>query len=448
MLFAAALTGCQENKADNKNKTMKPVSELGAGGMDLSPEGEAAVPARGTVTAGEAEGMSSQQAVSQGDRKIIDGYDITAATTGTRLKDAYSRYFTMGVAINGSQISNSSIMSNAMTEIMKYHFNSTTYSNLMKPSYLLDQRGSIRNYREGITTPAVTFDSVIDGLEFCKDNNIKMRGHVLVWHEQAPDWFFREGYESNGEYVDKETMLLRMESYIRQVLTFVQTEYPGIIYCWDVVNEAVENTQGYYELESGYEIRTQYHSGENLWYKVIGVDYVEKAFEFARKYADPTVKLFYNDYNTFQEAKTQSIYDLVFNLKQKGLVDGVGLQGYMNLDYPPINSGTDNFRSALSKLSGLELEIHITELTIRSQDKEAQSFKLQGEKYNELFQLLVEMDKGGGGPADIANVTFFALMDEYLFYKNMPNSSPEYHRLFDGNLQPKPAFYDVLSVVD
>lgn len=449
MLLTLMTAGCN-SRDDEKREPMQPVSELNGSGDTASEAegaGEQGDAEETETTAAEADENSEQQVISEAAKVIVDGYDITAATTGTSLKDAYADYFTMGVAINGNQTSNSTIQSNAMVEIMKYHFNSTTFSNLMKPSYLLDQRGSIRNIAEGIETPAVKFDSVTEGLDFARDNDIKMRGHVLVWHEQAPDWFFKVGYESNSDYVDKETMLIRLESYIKQVLEFTQTEYPGVIYCWDVVNEAIENTPGNYELGSGYEIRTKFGGGENLWYKVIGVEYVEKAFVFARKYADPYVKLFYNDYNTFQPAKTQSIYDLVFDLKQKGLVDGLGMQGYMDLSYPGIDSGNDNIRTALSKFADLGLEIHITELTIRSQDQTEQSFEIQADRYEELFTTLTEMDKEGGGPANITNVTFFALMDDYLFYKNS-NSNPEYHRLFDGNLQPKPAFYSVLSVVE
>lgn len=379
------------------------------------------------------------------ERVIVDGYDITASVTGTPLKDAYKNYFKMGVGLNGNSPSTDTTQSAAMREIIKYHFNSVTYTNLMKPSYLLDQRGSIENYKNGNPEPAVKFDTVIPGLEFCKQNGIQMRGHVLVWHNQVPDWFFREGYESNGEFVDKETMLARMESYIRQVLEFTQKEYPGVIYAWDVVNEAVEIVDGSFETESGFNIRTKYDGNkDNLWYKVIGVEYVEKAFEYARKYAAPDVKLFYNDYNTFQPKKTECIIKLVSYLKEKGLIDGIGMQGYMNLTYPGITRGPDCFKTALSEFAKLGLEIHITELTISSNDKSEQSMKKQAERYREVFTVLKEMDTASGGNANITSVTVFGLMDEYLFYKNDKN----YSRLFDGKLQPKPAFYSVLSVVE
>ncbi|SFP94538.1 endo-1,4-beta-xylanase [Caldicoprobacter faecalis] len=391
----------------------------------------------------DAEGQN--QTAEGGSRVIVDGYDITASVTGTPLKEAYRDYFKIGVGLNGSSTSTDTVRSAAMVEIIKYHFNSVTYTNLMKPSYLLDQKGSIENYKNGNPEPAVKFDTVIPGLEFCKENGIQMRGHVLVWHNQVPDWFFREGYESDGEFVDKETMLARMESYIRQVMEFTQNEYPGVIYAWDVVNEAVEIIDDSYETESGFNIRTKYDGNKaNLWYKVIGVEYVEKAFEYARKYAAPGVKLFYNDYNTFQPKKTESIIKLVSYLKEKGLIDGIGMQGYMNLTYPGIVNGPDSFKTALSKFAELELEIHITELTISSDDKSEQSMKKQAERYKEVFTVLKGMDTASGGNANITSVTVFGLMDEYLFYSN----DKTYSRLFDGKLQPKPAFYSVLSVVE
>jgi endo-1,4-beta-xylanase len=293
--------------------------------------------------------------------------------------------------------------------------------------------------------PAVVFDSMIAGLEFCKENGIQMRGHVLVWHNQVPDWFFREGYQTEGEYVDKDSMLVRLESYIKQVLEFTQTEYPGIIYCWDVVNEAVENSAGSFEKETGFNIRTKFAgSKDNMWYKVIGVDYVEKSFEYARKYADPEVKLFYNDYNTFQPTKTISIYALVSYLKEKGLIDGIGMQGYMSLTYPGIAAGNDNFMSAVTKFAELGLEIQITELSIKSEDMSEASMEKQAERYESLFQILAGLDTASGRSANITSVTVFGLMDEYLFYDNDTTNS----RLFDGKLQPKPAFYSILSVAE
>src|SRR5690606_5958461 len=138
------------------------------------------------------------------------------------------------------------------------------------------------------------------------------------------------------------------------------------------------------------------------------------------------------------------IYDLVSGLKAKGIIDGIGMQGYMNLDYPGIESGNHNVKDAILKFAELDLEIQLTELTIRSEDKSEASMRLQAQRYGELFELLTTLDTADGGPAKITSVTVFGLMDEYLFYTNDKN----YSRLFDGELQPKPAFHQIMSVVE
>lgn len=377
---------------------------------------------------------------------VVDGHNIAASVSGTPLKEVYQDYFKIGVGLNGSSIATDTINSNAMSEIIKYHFNSVTYSNLMKPDYLLDQTASIKNHEADNPEPAVKFDTIIKGMEFCQATGIKMRGHVLVWHTQTPDWFFREGYKGGAAYVDRQTMLLRLESYIRQVLEFVQSEYPGVIYAWDVVNEAVENGSGRYELESGFKIRTKHGEGnlvrDNPWYTVIGVDYVERSFEYARKYADPSVKLFYNDYNTFQPDKTQAIYNLAAHLKGKGLIDGIGMQGYMSLTYPGLDSGGNNFKAALTKFGELGLEIHLTELSINPEGSSPELFEKQAERYQALFRILTEVKNSNTHPVNITNVTVFGVMDDYLFYPTDTTTT----RLFDGRLQPKPAFYAIAQL--
>ncbi len=264
---------------------------------------------------------------------------------------------------------------------------------------------------------------------------MKMRGHTLVWHTQAPGWFFREGYTDDGAYVDKETMSMRMESYIKQLLTHVQTEYPGVIYCWDVVNEAVDPESA--DPESDFMCRTKCGDEPNPWYDTIGPDYVELAFTYARKYADSDVKLFYNDYNTYQTPKTTGIYNLCSELKEKGLIDGIGMQGYWGIDYPPMS----DIKKAMTRFATLDLEIQVTELSVGVDSETDEMFEKQADKYEEIFELLYEMDSDNGGPANITNVTLFGLVDHYR-QEDTTNS-----RIFDKNYQPKPAYEKIKSVM-
>ena len=366
----------------------------------------------------------SSQGGEEAQGEVVDTSDIG-------LKDACSKYFSLGVGINGSTLNNLTTYDPEYMELVKKHFNSVTMSNLMKSSYILQQRESQAS-EDG--SPALSYASIDDTLQWCMDNGVKMRGHTLVWHAQAPDWFFREGYKSDGALVDKETMLFRMESYIKQILTHVQENYPGVIYCWDVVNEAVDPYDG--DPDSFFSCRMVNGEERNLWYDTIGPEYVEYAFKYARQYADKDVKLFYNDFNTYEGKKRQCIHDLCKDLKEKGLIDGIGMQGYWGVSYPNMTTIT----STITYLGSLGLEIQITELSVGVDEETPEEFEKQANRYRSLFLNIRGCDIEGGGKANITNVTFFGLKDHYV------EGDSTNARLFDKDCQPKPAFEQVKNI--
>ena len=365
-------------------------------------------------------------------------FDLTDALTGPSLKDSNKDYFKIGAGIYGSTIDNCAINSPEHMIVAKKHFNSVTMTNLMKPSYLLDQRQSIDNSSSGIEDPGLTFNTIDKTLQWCQDNDVQMRGHTLVWHNQTPDWFFKEGYKSDGELVDRETMEYRLESFIQQYLAYVQENYPGVVYCWDVVNEAVEPSELMGDKDSFFYCRTKHGDDlPNLWYEVIGEDYVELAFTYARRYADEDVALIYNDYGTFDTKKLENIYKLCDHLNQKGLIDGIGMQGYWGISSPDLGT----LKTAINKYAELGLEIHITELSIDAGDTSEEAFIEQGNRYASIMRLLQTLDTDGGGKANITSLTFFGLMDGFMLYDNDTNTS----RLFDKDLQKKPAFNHIME---
>ena len=421
MLALALLAGCGEATGASTVLTEESAVVAEEGNSLESTEDQSAE---------DASEQEADAAAAQASEEIVE--DLTDDAI---LKDLCSDYFTLGVGINGSTIQNQTLNIPEYKELSLKHFNSCTMTNLMKSCYILDQFGSQDNLKNGNEEPALNFMSIDSTLKWCQENGMKMRGHTLVWHTQAPNWFFREGYTDDGEYVDKETMLARMESYIRQLLTHVQEEYPGVIYCWDVVNEAVDPDSA--DSESGFSCRTKCGEDPNPWYDTIGPDYVEMAFTYARKYADADVKLFYNDYNTFQAPKTAGIYTLCSSLKEKGLIDGIGMQGYWGLSYPPMN----DIRTAMTKFSELGLEIQVTELSVGVDKENDVMFEKQAKKYGEIFKLLYEMDSDNGGPANLTNVTLFGLVDHYR-EGDTTNS-----RIFDENYEPKPSYFAIRDVM-
>ena len=441
LLVLSIIAGCGKAATDagNSDATAEVVSgteesteasvEEAAGSDEAANEAET----EESAEEGEEENAEAESAESE---ETEDSTEDESAEITAVLKDLSADYFTFGVGINGSTLENQTLNIPEYMELSKQQFNSCTMTNLMKSCYILDQMGSQKNLKEGNEEPALSFASIDPTLKWCQENDMKMRGHTLVWHTQAPEWFFREGYADDGEYVDKDTMLMRMESYIRQLLTHVQEEYPGVIYCWDVVNEAVDPESA--DPDSPFQCRTKIMQDPNPWYETIGQDYVEMAFTYARKYADSDVKLFYNDYNTYQTPKTDGIYTLCESLKEKGLIDGIGMQGYWGIDYPPMS----DIENAIKRFSELGLEIQITELSVGLDKENEVMFQKQADKYAEIFNLLCDMDTQGGGPANITNVTVFGLVDHYR-EGDTTNS-----RLFDENYKPKPAFNAIVEVLE
>lgn len=113
------------------------------------------------------------------------------------------------------------------------------------------------------------------------------------------------------------------------------------------------------------------------------------------------------------------------------------MQGYWGVDHPSIGT----LESAIRKFGELELEIHITELSVSVDEENEENFEKQGQRYSAIFMSLAKLDTEGGGNANITNVTFFGLIDHYR-QGDTTNS-----RLFDAVYQPKPAFIKVRNMM-
>ena len=336
------------------------------------------------------------------------------------LKTAYEPYFKIGAAI-----SRWNLHTNAHMMLLQEQFSSFTVENDMKPMYFLDKKENRLHPEDHQLEPALCFDHAIPYLEKAKELGIPMRGHTLVWHSQTPKWFFHMNYNENFKLADRETMLARLENYIKGVLTFVQDNYPGQIYAWDVVNEAINDN----------DFRN------SLWTKVIGTDFVEKAFTFARKYAAPGVALFYNDYETALDWKRDLIYEkILVPLHEKGLVDGMGMQCHLLMDHPDF----EDYKKALYLYGSLGIQVQMTELDLHNADPSEESMHQLALRYQKLFEIMVEAKKTG--KANITAVTFWNLLDENSWLSGFRKET-SYPLLFHGKCETKEAYYKVLEVV-
>lgn len=247
---------------------------------------------------------------------------MPAALHAQGLKDAYKNYFLIGVALNQNNVVQPEQMA-----LVKKEFNSVTAENDMKPEPTEPKEG-VYNW-EGADKIA----------NFCRQNGIKMRGHCLMWHSQIGKWM----YEDNPT---KEVFYARMRKHIHAVVN----RYKDVVYCWDVVNEAITDDRNSVD---------PYR--QSPMYKLCGDEFIAKAFQYARE-ADPKALLFYNDYNECDPVKSQRIFNMVKAMKQAGVpIDGIGMQGHYNI-YGPTEQEVDN---AVALYKKVVKHIHVTELDIR-----------------------------------------------------------------------------------
>lgn len=329
------------------------------------------------------------------------------------LKDYYSDYFTMGVAVSPRSIEGES------AELIKREFNSITPENVMKMGPIHPEKDRF-NWE-----PA---DAIA---EFAKENGLKMRGHALVWHQQTGGWIFEA---EDGGQVSKEELLRRMKTHIDSVVS----RYSETIYAWDVVNEAIDDNPDNFLRNSE-------------WYEIAGEDFINKAFEYARE-ADPDVKIFYNDYNAIIPEKRDRIYKLLKMLVDRNVpIDGVGIQGHWSIFGP----SEEELREALDMYTSLGLEVQITELDVsiypwekeQRERREGESDEFtpeleqqQIEAYDMFFCVFRDYQD------ELTSVTFWNVADNYTWLDHYPvEGRKNYPLLFDENYERKKAYEKVVE---
>lgn len=285
-----------------------------------------------------------------------------------------------------------------------------------------------------------SFKNVNAVLQIAKSLGIKMRGHVLVWHNQTPDWFFRVNYGSSKDaYVDEATMNARMEWYIKSVLEYIKNwedknnNGERIIITWDVVNEAASDNA----------TKTQWLRTDSNWFRIYQSDrFIVNAFRYANKYAPKDVKLAYNDYGCASSNKSDAIVKIVNAIQAApdARIDVVGMQTHVGMN--TIVSGPGSFETSVKKFLATGLDVQITEMDIGQDGQRYNSEKL-AQKYAEFFNMFLAnrktADKNG-----ICGVTLWGIIDERSWIYNN-NGTKQHPLLFEGDYTCKPAFYAVLD---
>lgn len=330
------------------------------------------------------------------------------------LKDYYKDYFPIGVAVTPAALKTDE------ARLIRQQFNSLTPENAMKMERIHPRQDQY-NWKNA--------DEIVD---FARANGMKVRGHTLLWHNQVPDWIFKD---DAGETVSRDTLLERLKSHIMTVVG----RYKGVVYAWDVANEVISDKP-----EEFYR--------PSLWLKIGGEEIVAKAFQWAHE-ADPDALLFYNDYNEIDPGKRKKIITLLDGLIRKGIpVHGVGLQAHWAIDQPSFSQ----LENTLADFAALGLKMQITELDISvypkthamrqqlSSDTDTAFTRvkeeLQLEQYKRCFALFRKYKSA------ISSVTCWNISDRHSWLDNFPvKGRKDYPLLFDAQLAPKKAYRAVVQ---
>lgn len=343
-----------------------------------------------------------------------------APTTRSVVEETYKEVFGEYGLKAGTCLSEYMLSSDKYKDFIVKHFNSITFENELKPDYILDQAAS-----KATGELVVSFGPATEKmLQWCKDNDMAVRGHTLIWHSQTPQWIFYDNFDTSGTLVGREVMLSRMESYIRQTFELLtQKGYADMFYAYDVVNEAW--------MEDG-SMRS------SNWLTTIGEDYLWQAFYFADKYAPEHIELYYNDYN--EQFKTQTLYDFVQTLKDEEgnyLIDGIGFQAHL---YTEDNLAA--YFATVEKLGSLGIKVNLTELDVclgawqNVKYATEENTKVQGQFYYNLITGLMERVEAGKVTMD--SLTFWGFTDELSWRK-------EYNPLMlNRSFKEKYAYYGAL----
>jgi len=341
------------------------------------------------------------------------------------LQEALKGKFLIGVAMNADQITGKDT---AGVRLIKEHFNSITPENCMKSEVLQPEEGKF------------DFALADQYVDFGQKNNMFIVGHTLIWHSQAPKWFF---VDKDGKDVSREVLIERMKNHI----TTVVGRYKGRVHGWDVVNEAIEDDGSF---------------RKSKFYQIIGEDFIRLAFEFAHE-ADPEAELYYNDYSMSKEGKRDAVVKMVRNLQSQGVkIDGIGMQGHMTMDFPTL----EEEEKSIVAFSETGVKVMITELDLtvlpspgtKVSADVALSYEYQKQlnpypnglpdsvaqaahdRYAEFFRLFLKhADK-------IDRVTMWGLTDGDSWRNNWPvPGRTDYPLLFDRNYQPKPIVETIIK---
>ncbi|KAK0754872.1 glycoside hydrolase family 10 protein [Schizothecium vesticola] len=258
-----------------------------------------------------------------------------------------------------------------------------------------------------------SFDAADSVARLAKTNGQLFRCHTLTWHSQLPP------FVQNGTWT-RATLTAVLTAHI----TSVVTHYKSLCYAWDVVNEALA--------ENG-TLRASVFS------QILGPSFLPLSFSVAGA-ADPSAKLYYNDFNLeTTPAKAAGALRIVQQIQAAAApIHGIGFQAHFRVGQTPNRTALVTLQNRFVAL-GLETsftELDVAHLTLPAN---ATAVARQATDYVGVVQACLDVPRCVG-------IVVWQFTDKYSW---IPNTFPGLGDacLFDRDFKPKPAYTAVASVL-
>ena len=238
-------------------------------------------------------------------------------------------------------------------------FNMMVCENEMKMDALQPSQGSF------------SYGSADNLVTLARNNNMTVRGHCLVWHQQQPTWLSSDGKKNDKNWTRQQALEL-MKNHITKVMQ----HFKGKVTEWDVVNECLDDDQSIIRTNpDGYTLR------QTVWQRAIGNDYIDSAFVYAHR-ADPDAVLYLNEYDVEHQgkAKTVAYMNLAKHLKSRNIpIDGVGLQCHFSVgevDSVKLDTNIKNFAAEGLKCIITELDMGVPSTSTADLEEQARLYRV------------------------------------------------------------------------
>jgi endo-1,4-beta-xylanase len=322
----------------------------------------------------------------------------------------YADYFPIGAAVSAWHLDHTA-------DALARDFNRLTCENAMKAQNIHPAEDTYR------WTEA---DRIAD---HARSRGMKLTGHALLWHRQAPDWLFAG--VTAGDPASLESLKSRLKAHIEALVN----RYADVVDNWDVVNEAISSDPAKIYRDG---------SEQSQWYELFGSEeYIYWAFQYAHDALEAIEpgssvgKLYYNDYSV--TAKVDKILTMCAWLESRGVhVDGIGFQSHESMTWPSasdLQSAFDKFAAAGYALKISELDVTVYSDAAAPEVPYTPALEAaQAERFATLFSVY------RNNQHSITSVTFWGVSDDRSWLDNQPVvGRDDYPLLYKDANTPKAA---------